>query len=66
MSHSVKYTALLLGVLIATASIQPASAFRGPTTKKYCTELVVNKGITDVKQFNSEVKKCYTNPTIYK
>jgi hypothetical protein len=66
MSHSVKYTALLMGVLIAMGSVQPARAFRGPTTKRYCTDLVASKGVTEVKQFNAEVKKCYINPTIYK
>jgi hypothetical protein len=66
MSHSVKSTAVLLGALIAIGSVQPASAFRGPTTKKYCTELVVNKGIIDVTQFNAEVKKCTSNPIVYK
>jgi hypothetical protein len=66
MSHSMKSTALLMGVLIAMGSVQPASAFRGPTTKKYCTELVVNKNIIDVRQFNAEVKKCTANPIIYK
>jgi hypothetical protein len=66
MSHSVKYTALLLGFLIAAGSVQPAIAFRGPTTGKYCTELVVKKGITDVKQFKAEVGKCKADPTTYK
>jgi hypothetical protein len=66
MSQSVKYTALLLGFSIVTGSIQPANAFRGRTTKKYCTELVVNKGIIDVKQFNAEVRKCKADPTTYK
>jgi hypothetical protein len=47
MSPSVKYTALLLGFLIAAGSVQPTIAFKGPTTGKYCTELVVNKRITE-------------------
>jgi hypothetical protein len=47
MPHSVKYTALLLGFLIAAGSVQPVIAFNGPTTGKYCTELVVNKRITE-------------------
>ena len=66
MSHSVKYTAVLLGFSIAAGSVQPAIAFKGPTTGKYCTELVVNKGITDIKQFQAEVKKCKADPTTYK
>jgi hypothetical protein len=66
MSHSVKYTALLLGFLIAAGSVQPATAFRGPTTGKYCSELVVNKGIIDVKKFKAEVNKCKADPTTYK
>jgi len=66
MSHSVKHTALLVGFLIAAGSVQPAVAFRGPTTGKYCTDLVVNKGITDVTQFKAEVKKCKADPTTYK
>ena len=65
MSHSVKYTALLLGSLIA-ASVQPAMAFKGPTTGKYCNELIVKKGITDVKQFKAEMGKCKADPTTYK
>jgi hypothetical protein len=52
--------------LIAAGSVQPAIAFRRPTTGKYCTELIVNKGITDVKQFKAEVKKCKADPTTYK
>lgn len=66
MSNSVKYTALLLGFFIAAGSVQPASAFKGPTTGKYCTELVVKKGITDVTQFKAEVNKCKADPTTYK
>jgi hypothetical protein len=65
MPHSVKYTALLLGSLIA-ASVQPAMACKGPTTGKYCNELIVKKGITDVKQFKAEMGKCKADPTTYK
>ncbi len=66
MLHSVTSTALLLGFLIAAGNVQPAIALKGPTTGKYCTELVVNKGITDVKRFKAEVNKCKANPTTYK
>jgi hypothetical protein len=65
MSNAVKYTGLLLGFLIVGASIQPAIA-ASVSTKKYCSELVVKKGITDVKQFKDEVHKCYLDPTTYK
>jgi hypothetical protein len=66
MSNSLKCTALLLGFLIAAGSVQPAIAFKGPTTKSYCTEMVVKKGITDIGQFKAEVHKCMVDPTTYK
>ncbi len=31
-------------------------------TKQYCTETVVNKGITDVTRFQQEVAKCVADP----
>jgi len=34
-------------------------------TQKYCTEMVVNKGITDVDRFQQEVRKCMANPVTY-
>jgi len=34
-------------------------------TKQYCTEMVVNKGITDVQRFQAEVQKCLDNPITY-
>jgi hypothetical protein len=66
MSNSVKCTALLLAFLIPAVSVQPAIAAKGVSTKAYCRELVVKKGITDVTQFNAEVQKCYLDPTTYK
>jgi hypothetical protein len=66
MSNSVKCTALLLGFLMAAGSVQPAMAYRGPTTGKYCNELIVKKGITDIKQFHAEMVKCKADPTTYK
>jgi hypothetical protein len=66
MSNSAKCTALLVGFSIAAGSIQPAIAFRGPTTGKYCNELIVKKGITDVAQFKAEMHKCKADPTTYK
>jgi len=55
-----------VGFLIAAGSVQPAIAGGAAMTKKYCTEQVVNKGITDVKQFQAEVKKYRADPTTYK
>ena len=66
MSNSVKNTALLVGFLVAAGSVQPAIAYKGPTTKKYCAELVTGKGITDVTKFKGEVKKWIADPTAYK
>lgn len=66
MSNSVKHTALLLGFFIAIGSVQPASAFRGPTTKSYCNELVAKKNITDTAQIKAEMHKCMVAPTTYK
>ncbi len=34
-------------------------------TLNYCRETVTNKGITDVAQFEAEVKKCRANPVTY-
>jgi hypothetical protein len=34
-------------------------------TYQYCTEQVVNTGITDVTKFNAEVQKCLANPVTY-
>ena len=34
-------------------------------TLAYCREMVTNKGITDVAQFEAEVKKCRANPVTY-
>jgi hypothetical protein len=66
MSNSVKHTALLLGFLIAAGSVQSAIAGGAAMTKKYCTEQVTGKGITDVTKFKDEVKKCRADPTTYK
>ncbi|HEX9169943.1 MAG TPA: hypothetical protein VF886_13645 [Roseiarcus sp.] len=34
-------------------------------TKQYCTEMVVNKGITDITRFQQGVAKCVANPVTY-
>ena len=34
-------------------------------TLNYCREMVVNKGIADVTQFQQEVSKCVANPVTY-
>lgn len=34
-------------------------------TKQYCTEMVVNKGITDIARFQQEVAKCVANSVTY-
>ena len=71
MSTWVKRLRLLLGFSIVVGSVQPllARGGGGPTgftmTKQYCTEQVVNKGITDIAKFNAEVKKCVDDPTTY-
>jgi hypothetical protein len=34
-------------------------------TLNYCREMVVNKGITDVRRFQQEVSKCVANPVTH-
>jgi hypothetical protein len=61
----------LLGFLIVAGSAEPALAMGGAgppsaaMTRQYCTEQVVNKGITNVEKFNAEVKRCLDNPVTY-
>jgi hypothetical protein len=50
---------LLVVFSIVTGSVQPILAMQ------YCTEQVVNAGITDVTKFNAEVQKCIANPVTY-
>jgi len=56
---------------IVAGSVQPALAGGGgdigghEMTYQYCTEQVVNTGITDVTKFNAEVQKCLANPVTY-
>jgi hypothetical protein len=62
---------LVAGFSIAAGTAQPALARGGggppvsSMTKQYCTEMVVNKGITDVQRFQAEVQKCLDNPITY-
>ena len=59
---------LVFGCSIAAGNIEPALAMGGggppisSMTKQYCTEMVVNKGITDVDRFEAEV---VANPNTY-
>ncbi len=66
--------AVLIVLIVAggvAGSVQPvlARGGGGPSgfdmTKKYCTEMVVNKRITDVTRFQEEVRKCLENPVTY-
>jgi len=71
VSNSVWGVRLVLLLSIGAGSIQPALAMGGggppvwTMTQKYCTEMVVNKGITDVDRFQQEVRKCMANPVTY-
>jgi hypothetical protein len=62
---------LVVGFSIAAGTAQPVLARGGggppvsSMTKQYCTEMVVNKGITDVQRFQAEVQKCLDNPITY-
>jgi hypothetical protein len=62
---------LLLGLSMASASLQPAFARGGggppvwTMTLNYCREMVTNKGITNVARFEEEVKRCVANPITY-
>ena len=61
----------LLGFLIVAGSAEPALAMGGAgppsaaMTRQYCTEQVVNKGITEVMRFEQELRKCIANPVTY-
>jgi hypothetical protein len=71
MGTRVKRLRLFLGLSIVLANVQPVLAMGGAgppssaMTRQYCTEQVVNKGITNVEKFNAEVKKCMDNPVTY-
>jgi hypothetical protein len=62
---------LLVVFSIVTGSVQPVLAMGGgdvgghTMSVQYCTEQVVNAGITDVTKFNAEVQKCIANPVTY-
>ena len=62
---------LLVVFSIVAGSVQPVLAGGGgdigghEMTYQYCTEQVVNIGITDVTKFNAEVQKCIANPVTY-
>jgi hypothetical protein len=62
---------ILSAFSIVAAGAQPAQAMGGggppgwTMTLEYCRETVTNKGITDVAQFEAEVKKCRANPVTY-
>jgi len=61
----------LVVFFIVAGSVQPVLAGGGgdigghEMTYQYCTEQVVNTGITDVTKFNAEVQKCVANPVTY-
>jgi hypothetical protein len=66
--------AMLAALIVASgvaAGVQSALARGGggpsgfDMTKKYCTEMVVDKGVTDVARFQEEVRKCLANPVTY-
>ena len=71
MLNPVRVLPLVIFFSIGAASIQPALAMGGggppvwTMTQKYCTQMVVNKGITDVDRFQQEVRKCMANPVTY-
>jgi len=71
VSNSVTHLRLILVVAIAVGSVQPVLARGGGgppvsmMTQQYCTEMVVNKGITEVARFQQEVRKCMENPVTY-
>ena len=56
---------------IIAAGVPPVHAMGGggppawTMTLNYCRETVANKGITDVVQFEAEVKKCRADPVTY-
>jgi hypothetical protein len=56
---------------LAVGGAQPVLARGGggppgwTMTLSYCRETVTNKGITDVRKFEQEVKKCFANPVTY-
>ncbi len=62
---------IVCAVSIVAATVQPVHAMGGAgppgwtMTLAYCRETVTNKGITDVAQFEAEVKKCRANPVTY-
>ena len=62
---------LLLAFSIVAGSVHAALAMGGAgppnsyMTRQYCTEQVVNKGITEVRRFQAEVQKCLDNPVTY-
>jgi hypothetical protein len=68
---STRIKPLLLGLSLVLAKAPPALAVGGggppisSMTKQYCTEQVVNKGITDVDKFVAEVQKCMDDPITY-
>ncbi len=71
MLNPVRVFLLMIFFSIGAGSIQPALAMGGggppvwTMTQKYCTQMVVNKGITDVDRFQQEVRKCMANPVTY-
>jgi hypothetical protein len=62
---------LVVFSIVAAGSVQPVLAGGGgdvgghTMSVQYCTEQVVNTGITDVTKFNAEVQKCIANPVTY-
>jgi hypothetical protein len=69
MSTRIKPLFLALSIVVANAPPAVAMGGGGPPvssmTKQYCTEQVVNKGITDVDKFVAEVQKCMDDPIMY-
>ena len=71
MSNSDSGLRFMLVFSIVLGSVQPVLAMGGggppvsAMTKQYCTEMVVNKGVTDVARFEQEVGKCVDDPVTY-
>lgn len=68
MTLHTKATGVILGLSIVIELVAPATAgyTGGDMTKKWCTEQVVKKGVSDIARFQAEVRKCKHDPTNYK
>ena len=70
MSNLARGLAVFL-VTLCSGGVQTVLAMGGggppvsTMTRSYCTEMVVNKGITDIARFEAEVRKCIDDPVTY-